>query len=134
MSISLCFDETKTDSVQALASILKSLESHNKKTVKVVRPSQKSEFESEFERIYSVYPKKRGKTKGISKLKSIIKTTKQLNEFEIAMNNYISEIKSNRTEMKFIKNFDTFVNNYQDFLESISITNPLLQKGLEFGR
>ena len=73
------------------------------------------------EDIYALYPRKRGKTAGMKKLKGlIIKKDGSVNK-EIAdkiitaIQNYREETKF--TEKDYIKHFGTFMNNWEDYLE-----------------
>ena len=81
--------------------------------------SIKSIFTKEdFEKLYAVYPRKDGKKAGITRCLSSIKSQIRYDEFKQALENYCSEIKKNKTEKKYIKQFSTFVNNWEDYLET----------------
>lgn len=71
----------------------------------------------DFEQLYEQYPRKRGKLMGMRKLKSEIKTAEDLALFSKAMNNYIMECLKDKTEIKYVKHWATFCNNWRDYLE-----------------
>lgn len=73
--------------------------------------------EKKLEEIYAVYPKKLGKKRGMAKLKTILKNEKDVENMKISINNYISHLKKNGTENKFIKQFDTFLGSWEDWLD-----------------
>lgn len=74
------------------------------------RPTQE-----EYETVYRGYPKKVGKSPGLTKLKKQCPTRELLAEFEKAMLAYIAHCKKNEI---FYKQFDTFVNsNWRDCLD-----------------
>jgi len=72
-------------------------------------------FKKEIEEIYlKQYPLKEGKTKGIEKLLTQIKSDEDLGRLVIAIENYKKSIK----DPKFIKHFSTFVNTpWTDYLD-----------------
>jgi len=65
---------------------------------------------------YDCYPRKEGKTKGIEKLKTTIRSKDHWNEFCDALGNYVKKIEIEKPETKHIKLFSTFVNNWEDYL------------------
>ncbi len=66
---------------------------------------------------YGRYPKKEGKTRGLLKLNQTIKTQDQLNLFLLAIENYKIKLNNEGTKKQFIKQFSTFVNCWEDYLE-----------------
>jgi len=84
--------------------------------------------ESDFEEIYSIYPKKRGKSKAFEYYLGFVgKKGRLLNkrryhltpkQIYIAVANYVAEQEQKGTEVEFYKNFDTFLNKpVLDYLE-----------------
>lgn len=71
----------------------------------------------DLEALYSKYPRKMGKTKGMEKLKTIIKTQEIYNKVSLAIDNYHKHCISEKTESKYIKHFSTFVNTWEDAVE-----------------
>ncbi|PWJ49158.1 hypothetical protein [Faecalicatena contorta] len=77
------------------------------------------ERESDFEKIYAIYPKKRGKTKAFSNYCSWLKgrmvngkRRKLTNrEMYLAVHNYIRQQEAAGTELEYYKNFDTLTGN-----------------------
>lgn len=75
--------------------------------------------ESDFEKIYAIYPKKRGRTKAYTNYCSWIKgrtvngKRKKLTNREIyhAVHNYVSQQEKSKAELEFYKNFDTLMGN-----------------------
>lgn len=69
----------------------------------------------DFEYIYALYPKKVGKTKGMIKCKSQIKTLEKYDQLVDAVNNYKKQ--TAKTESKYIKHFATFMSCWEDYIE-----------------
>lgn len=73
--------------------------------------------ESDFEKIYAIYPKKRGRTRAFSNYCSWLKgrvvngKRKKLTnrEMYIAVRNYIRQQEKSKTELEYYKNFDTLM-------------------------
>lgn len=79
------------------------------------KKEEKKNFEKEIEEIYrDHYPLKEGKTKGIEKLLTQIKSDEDLGRLVVAIESYKKTIK----DPKFIKHFSTFVNTpWTDYLD-----------------
>lgn len=69
------------------------------------------------EQAYQLYPLKKGKKRGMDKLKRVIKTEEDAQKLKCAIEKYNEEIKKEKTESKYIMHFSTFVNRYEDFLD-----------------
>lgn len=69
----------------------------------------------DFEDAYSRYPRKVGKSKGISKAKREVKTRDDLASFNQAISNYRAYVLREKTEPAFIKHFSTFVSEWRDW-------------------
>lgn len=83
-------------------------------------PSQKGQITKQaktlFDHLWSLYPKKRGKSSVSDKQKRKILEVGQEN-MEAAIQNYITEIEQNGTDMQYVKNGSTFFNSgYYDYL------------------
>lgn len=72
----------------------------------------------DFEYIYSLYPPRpnQNKKKAMSRLKSIIKNHQQYEQLIQATNNYANYVVVKRVESEFIKQFFTFVNNWEEWM------------------
>jgi hypothetical protein len=76
----------------------------------------KSTYSLQIEELYkNEYPLKKGKTKGLAKLSSQIKTEQDLSDLKMSIQNYkqSSEVKNG-----FIKHFSTFAADWRDWLEN----------------
>lgn len=63
----------------------------------------------DFESLYAKYPRKIGKTEGIARLKSMIKTDDDFKLISQAIDNYLNHIRRTGTDPQFIKHFTTFI-------------------------
>ena len=72
----------------------------------------------DIEAVYQSYPRKAGKKRGIATLEKTIETEQQYQQLLTAVKNYRDEIDANKTEQRFIKQFSTFANNWEDYLET----------------
>lgn len=68
----------------------------------------------DFEKIYSVYPRKKGKTRGLQLCKSKIKTQQQYSELLEAVQNYRKYCEGKEPE--YIKHFSTFMAEWTDWI------------------
>lgn len=73
----------------------------------------------DFEKLYSEYPKRENSRKGegIKNLQRKIKTQEQFDQVLLAIRNYANFCKTQNTESKFIQQFKTFTNTFQDWLD-----------------
>jgi len=80
----------------------------------------KNQTKFDFDEIYADYPKKGpGKKKGMKKLERTVKSEKHYSAIKQALEN----LKKLNREKQYYPNFDTFINNYEDYLE-VEITQP----------
>lgn len=86
------------------------LSSNNKK-----RELNKPKYQIQIEEAYQGYPNKKGKTNGVKKLVSQIKTDAQMQDLKTAIQNYAAECKDK--DPQYIKHFSTFAGCWQDYLE-----------------
>lgn len=70
-----------------------------------------------FDAIYQRYPRKVGKSSGLKKFISQIKTKKDFDKISIALENFLNHHKRIGTAAQFIPHFSTFMNNWQDCLD-----------------
>lgn len=76
----------------------------------------KNGFERQILALYEKYPRKAGKTRGIKKLTSEIKSDKDLEHFSLAIDNYKKSVDG--SDEKYIKHFSTFVSEWRDWIET----------------
>jgi hypothetical protein len=79
------------------------------------RTNGKPEFD--FELVYQIYPRKEGKQIGLKKCITGIKTKEQYDRLIKSVNNYKSLCEKNKTELKFIKLFSSFMSSWEDYIE-----------------
>lgn len=63
----------------------------------------------DLEALYKLYPRKQGKAEGIARLKQMIKTDQDYQDFQRAIANYNNHLRKQQTEAQFIKHFSSFV-------------------------
>lgn len=76
------------------------------------------------EEIYSGYPRKMGKTKGLTACRQKIKTETDFQNLKQAVTNYREWVNKEKVEDQYIKHFSTFMNSWQDWLDPQTGTNP----------
>lgn len=84
----------------------------------VKRQAATSDFD--FDIIYDAYPRKEGKSAGLKKCKTIIKSQKKFDEVLKSVENYAASVKF--TEPKYIKHFSSFLSNWIDYLDFVPST------------
>lgn len=77
--------------------------------------NNQNSFDLEF--LYSLYPRKIGKKKGIEKLKTVIKSQEIYNKVKQAITEYRNYCTNQKIEATFIQHFSTFINNWEDWLD-----------------
>jgi hypothetical protein len=78
--------------------------------VKKVKKVKNKETEFEIDLIYAAYPKKVGKKKGIDHLIKIIDTVELFDTILLGAKNYSMYVTHTETDLKYVKNFTTWVN------------------------
>lgn len=78
---------------------------------------EKTIAQTEFERIYQKYPRKEGKSRGIAKAKSQIKTPEDLALLEKAIDRYRDHCVREGKEKQFVMHFSTFMASWRDYLD-----------------
>jgi len=86
------------------------LEKNKKKKKKKKKIKEQKDYSVFLEKIYSIYPRKEGKTKGLSIISKQIKTEKNVDNFQRAVINYTEHCRAENIEKQFIKHFSTFCN------------------------
>ena len=90
--------------------------------------AKSSTLHDTYTEIYQAYPRKRGKKLGLARCRKI--EAKYLGALTQAVNNYARHCELNNTEQKYIMQFSTFMNNWEDWVEfepfdeSRKTTNP----------
>lgn len=89
----------------------------------------------DFESIYKSYPKKEGKKRGLVSCRSQIKTQSDYDRLKKSINNYQLKIKHEKTELKYIKQFSSFMNCWTDFEDWVFVEeeNSLTALGRRIG-
>lgn len=73
----------------------------------------------DFEALYKTYPNKEGKKRGMEILQKTIKTEEDYERFKAALANYIELCRrKGRIDAGYVKQWKTFVGNYEDYLDS----------------
>ncbi len=70
----------------------------------------------DFNSLWNKYPRKDGRKEAERHFKASIKTEKDYNDINTALDNYIAHIQKNNTEEKYIKMGSTWFNNWKDWL------------------
>lgn len=84
--------------------------------------------QGELERVYVLYPRKIGKSVGMSRLKGSVKTKEDLELLEKAVNNYATYCSTQQIEPRFVKHFSTFASTWRDWVEQVIETNHGFKK------
>lgn len=77
-------------------------------------PAELAQFN--FDLIYTNFPRKLGKGSGMKKCSKEIKTIELYNQLTIAVKNFTNYHKENKTDLKFVPYFSTFMNNWRDWI------------------
>jgi len=70
----------------------------------------------DFEALYKLYPRHEGKRKGLDRCRAQIKTRAKYDAFAVAVANYGRKITTAGTEPQYVKQFDTFLGCWEDFV------------------
>lgn len=93
--------------------ITKVLDTATPKVNKDPRKRAKKYTAKDFEEIYSLYPEKQGKKKGMERCVSQVQTEEKLNNLRLAVENYK---RSGDVKNGYIKHFSTFMNCWEDYI------------------
>lgn len=69
-----------------------------------------------FVQLYSLYPRKEGKTRGRKVFEKLLRDGHDFDAIASSLKNYIRLLQQERREKKYIKHFDTWLRNYEDYL------------------
>lgn len=81
----------------------------------------------DFEGLYSRYPRKEGKAKGIAACKAQIRSQEDFAALSLAISRYSEHVKKHATDPRYIKHFSTFMGSWRDWLEPEAGTAPMVQ-------
>lgn len=98
------------DKASKLASVLNSIEAN------YLEPQIRTIEQFDFEAIYSLYPRKLGKTIGIKRLKMKIKTKEKYDLLKNAAINFKNICEANGVDEKFIPHFATWTSKWEDYI------------------
>lgn len=82
---------------------------------------------ADLESVYESYPRHEGKSKGLDRLKTQIKTQQDLANLRLAVKHYSEKVKG--TEAQFIKQFSSFVSEWTDWVDPKTGTVAQAKKG-----
>jgi hypothetical protein len=71
----------------------------------------------DFESVYALYPRKEGRKKGLQRCRSQITTRLKYDALARAVKNYSAKVKAEHTEPQYVKQFDTFMGCWEDFVD-----------------
>lgn len=113
-----CLTEYRDKSIEYRDKILdidKEIEIDNNISLPVpTSPSEKNvllQYENEFEKLWNLYPNKKGKSKSLTKYILARKKGTTYEQVFKGINNYIEYIKKNKISPQYIKHGDTYFNN-----------------------
>jgi hypothetical protein len=91
---------------------------HQKREEKAkIGESEPSVPKFDFESVYRDYPRKLGKSPGLKKCRTHVKTEADYESLKYAIERYKQHCASNHVEAKFIMHFSTFMNQWRDWLD-----------------
>ncbi len=82
--------------------------------------------QTEFERVWALYPKPRGKKAALRHFAATVKTQADLQAIETALANYKADLKSNGTDLQYTQNGSTWFNDWQSWSRSQAPPKPTL--------
>lgn len=92
--------------------------------------SKKKDIHDKILKAYDLYPRKMGKSAGMTKALHQCKTFKDACDLEIAVSRYIAYVVSEGTERQYIMYFSTFVNQWRDWLDAETGTTAQVKTDL----
>lgn len=90
-----------------------------------------SNIDLAFDAVYKEYPRKEGKKAGYKVFSKLSES--DIGRLKIAISNYKTKLRNDKTETKYIKQFSTFMNNWEDYLEPIEDEREAFRKRLIAG-
>ncbi len=108
------------------AGVMTGEEKRREENIKELIPNSASPQGStfDFEAVYSAYPRKLGRKKGMQRCKTQIRTREKYDALLRAVANYRAKIAKDGVEERFIKQFDTFMNCWEDYLVLPASASP----------
>lgn len=76
----------------------------------------------DFERLYALYPRKEGKTKGLAKCRTQVRSRARYDDLERAIRNYAASVAGKEAE--FVKHFSTFMGCWEEYVEAPTRAGP----------
>jgi len=106
-------------------------ESINKSLNKELNKQSVSEYTDEFEKFWTIYPRKYGKKESFKTFQKVIKQGEKAEVLITAANHYALSCKQLKTEERYIKHAKTFLNDerYKDYLERVNINGANKRTG-----
>lgn len=86
----------------------------------------------DFAEIYNSFPRKLGKSKGLSICKRIIRTAEEYQLLRNAVQKYKHHVISDGVEPKFIMHFSTFMGKWQDWLDDNVGSSDVVKKEIDW--
>lgn len=92
---------------------------------KISKDNKRASVNADFEYLWSLYPKKRGKQAALKAYEAAVKRGTTKEEVEKGIKAYIASINANRTESRYIKHGDTFFRgaHWQDEYDITGVNN-----------
>ena len=78
-------------------------------------PKEETEEKFDFSKVYDLYPRKIGKSLGLRRLKSKVKTSQEFEQLMQAVSNYKKHCQ-NYEDQKYIKHFSSWVSDWKDWI------------------
>lgn len=88
------------------------------------QPSEKFDFAS----VYDAFPRKKGKTKGIARLKATVRTPEAFEQLQRAVKHAVAMYAAEGTELQFVPHFSSWVGTWQDFINPPQVTPKALER------
>lgn len=89
------------------------------KDLNIVKRKRRTGYSDEFERIYSQYPRREGKSAGFKVYTKTIKTDLDRERLVLSVRNYTTQCKALGREIQFVKQFSSFMRDWEDYVEPI---------------
>lgn len=100
------------------------LEEKKKEETQKRSPGGRVHSTFDFEALYELYPRKRGKKKGLWLAERSIKTAAQYDRLKSAIQNYALECRGK--EIQYVRYFDRFMVDWEDWVEREEVANQVL--------
>jgi hypothetical protein len=78
----------------------------------------------DFASVYDAYPRKEGRTKGIARLRSQVRTPEAFEQLRAAVRHYADKCRLEATEPRFVKHFSTWANGvWRDYVDGPNVVD-----------